>query len=329
MQSTKSEPMVTTTKVLPAMRAKTVEGFEKAAKVTGAAKAKTIAIVADRTTQVTAASAATGAAALGTAGAVSGLFLGGVAGSALGLIPALFTFGLSIPFGAMVGGTCGFVAGGAAGCTAGGACAGAVGYGAYTRREKIQANLKELLTFTHTKARKAKAAVIAQCSVVKSFVAEHLALARNSCQSYAKQAKTEALEMIKQVKGKATTLASDPTAQVTAASATVGAMACGTGAAGVGFVAGGLLGGAVGLVPAIFTFGLSIPIGFAIGSSCGLATGAAVGGVGGLVGGGMAGYGTYTRRAAIKGGVDAAVTKVSTCKDYVKCRFVAATGGTD
>ena len=51
----------------------------------------------------------------------------------MGLLPALFTFGLSIPFGAVVGGGCGMVIGGTVGSAVGGTGGGAVGYSVYTR----------------------------------------------------------------------------------------------------------------------------------------------------------------------------------------------------
>merc|ERR1712113_1199502 len=59
---------------------------------------------------------------------------------------------------------------------------------------------------------------------------------------------------------------------------------------GTGAVSGGLVGAALGLVPAVFTFGLSIPVGAALGGGTGLCIGSAVGGTAGFVGGGIAGY---------------------------------------
>jgi len=73
---------------------------------------------------------------LGTGGAATGLVAGGVAGAAVGLVPAAFTFGLSIPFMAIIGGACGLTAGAAAGGTTG-AIAGAGGYKVYAKREDI------------------------------------------------------------------------------------------------------------------------------------------------------------------------------------------------
>lgn len=88
---------------------------------------------------------------------------------------------------------------------------------------------------------------------------------------------------------------SDPRAKVTAASAVGGAVAVGTTGGSVGLVSGGLLGAACGLVPAVFTFGLSIPVGAAIGSTVGLGVGATLGGTSGFVGGGTLGYKIYGR----------------------------------
>merc|ERR1712039_449626 len=65
----------------------------------------------------------------GTAGGVTGLATGGTIGAAIGLVPALFTFGLSIPIGAAIGSGCGLVGG------------GAVGYGAFTKRDEIKTGL--------------------------------------------------------------------------------------------------------------------------------------------------------------------------------------------
>uniref|UniRef100_A0A7S2M4P8 Transmembrane protein n=1 Tax=Zooxanthella nutricula TaxID=1333877 RepID=A0A7S2M4P8_9DINO len=89
----------------------------------------------------------------------------------------------------------------------------------------------------------------------------------------------------------------DPRAQVTAASAVGGAVALGTGGGATGLVSGGLMGAACGVVPALFTFGLSIPIGAAIGGGVGLCTGATLAGTAGLLGGGTVGYHAYGRES--------------------------------
>merc|ERR1712217_683621 len=63
------------------------------------ASTKAIAIGKDPTFQVTSASAVAG----GVFGGVVGSTVGTVTGAAIGLIPAVFTFGLSIPVGATMG----------------------------------------------------------------------------------------------------------------------------------------------------------------------------------------------------------------------------------
>lgn len=93
--------------------------------------------------------------------------------------------------------------------------------------------------------------------------------------------------------------ASNPKLRTSAASAAGGAVLVGAGGGAAGFAAGGFMGAAVGVVPALFTFGLSIPIGAAIGSGAGLCAGTAVGGFVGLVGGGTAGYGYATCRDSL------------------------------
>merc|ERR1719384_102131 len=72
-------------------------------------------VVSDKGVQATAASAVGGGAVLGAGGAATGLAVGGVVGAVVGVVPAIFTFGLSIPFCAVVGGGCGLAAGAVAG----------------------------------------------------------------------------------------------------------------------------------------------------------------------------------------------------------------------
>merc|ERR1712187_132000 len=81
-----------------------------------------------------------------------------------------------------------------------------------------------------------------------------------------------------------------------------------------GLATGATIGAAVGVVPAIFTLGLSIPVGAAIGGSIGAATGGSIGfGTGGVLG-----YGIFTKRREIK---DAA----SSVKGFVKSKTEKAT----
>jgi len=83
--------------------------------------------VTDRSVQVTAVGAVGGAASMGVSGGAAGLATGSVIGAACGLPAAFFTFGLSIPIAAAVGGATGLcagaVTGGAVGLVGGGATA--------------------------------------------------------------------------------------------------------------------------------------------------------------------------------------------------------------
>lgn len=69
-----------------------------------------------------------GAAALGAGGASVGAVAGGAFGAVCGVVPALFTLGLSIPCGAVLGGISGLCMGAATGSTAGFLCGAKAGY---------------------------------------------------------------------------------------------------------------------------------------------------------------------------------------------------------
>uniref|UniRef100_A0A7S4SD86 Uncharacterized protein n=1 Tax=Alexandrium monilatum TaxID=311494 RepID=A0A7S4SD86_9DINO len=94
-------------------------------------------VAADERFQVSVASAASGALVLGASGGAVGLTTGSVVGAAIGFVPAPFTFGLSIPISAAIGGTAGLTIGTAVGGTVGAVSGGAVGYGVYTKKEDI------------------------------------------------------------------------------------------------------------------------------------------------------------------------------------------------
>merc|ERR1711870_215708 len=126
---------------LGAMRASVVAQTQNA---TAIAKRKMSALTTsgmqvakDPKSQATAAGAAVGGVALGGAGGAVGLTTGAIAGGVVGIAPALFTFGLSIPFCAVIGGGVGVCAGTAVGGTTGAVGGGAVGYGVYGKRTEI------------------------------------------------------------------------------------------------------------------------------------------------------------------------------------------------
>merc|ERR1712203_249538 len=123
-------------------------------------------------------------------------------------------------------------------------------------------------------------------------------------------------------------LATNPQAQVTAASAIVGAGTFGAVGGGVGLVGGGAVGAAVGVPAAIFTFGLSIPFCATVGAVVGGGTGATVGGTTGLVTGGAAGYQVYAHKEGIKDGaanvINTGKAKVATSTEFVRTRVSSA-----
>jgi len=119
-------------------------------------------------------------------------------------------------------------------------------------------------------------------------------------------------------------LVSQKSFQATAGSAAGGAVTMGAGGGATGLVAGGAVGALAGVPLALFTFGLSIPIGAVLGGGTGLVAGAATGATAGAVGGGAVGYGAYTKKDEIAGAAKLAQSKVSDGANFVKCK---ASGG--
>merc|ERR1712176_109689 len=109
-----------------------------------------------------------------------------------------------------------------------------------------------------------------------------------------------------------------PAFQVTAGSAAGGAVLLGAGGGAAGLTTGAVVGGAVGIVPAIFTLGLSIPAGAAVGGGVGLCVGTVSGGSAGALIGGSVGYGGYTKRAEIRNGMKAVKDKAGSLVQRVK-----------
>lgn len=96
------------------------------------------AFILNGQTQAVAAGATSGAVIGGTGAGAAGLITGSVAGAMCGVVPAAFTLGLSIPLGAMAGGSAGLFAGAAAGGSAGLLGGGAAGYTAYVWRDALR-----------------------------------------------------------------------------------------------------------------------------------------------------------------------------------------------
>jgi len=219
-----------------------------------------------------------GALCVGSAGAIVGVATGGTLGTVVGTVPALFTFGLSIPTGAVIGAVGGISLGAAAGGTGGFMGAAISGSAmAYYRRE-----LRYGAVYTVSRL-----SDIHHVLVVRPVSAVRLTTRRlcTTVHDSADYTKAKA----KSVGATVRDIASNSCIQATAVGAGVGAATLGTAGATCGVLAGGAVGVAVGLVPALFTFGLSIPIGALVGSGTGLCIGGAAGTAAGFAGGGAVG----------------------------------------
>jgi hypothetical protein len=131
-----------------------------------------------------------------------------------------------------------------------------------------------------------QAGVLARVSYTQTKTMDLIADSKAKAKLTFATASTKASELNIKVKD----VAADPKTKTVVAGAATGAAVLGTTGGAVGMASGSIIGAAVGLVPALFTFGLSIPIGAAIGGGTGLCVGTAVGGTTGLVAGGAAGY---------------------------------------
>lgn len=150
---------------------------------------------------------------------------------------------------------------------------------------------KGLKTWGVDTARIVQTAVSAQALALKtstSMAVEDTALKIKEGAAFARCKAGEAADRTKAVAAK-------KSFQTTAASSVGGAVVVGAGAGVTGMATGSVLGAAAGLPLAIFTLGLSIPIGAVIGGGTGLAAGIATGATAGAVGGGAVGYGTYSK----------------------------------
>lgn len=291
-------------KAIQAQLTQTTESVSgKAKTIADNVRQRSVAAAKDRRVQATVASAAGGTVFLGFCGGAVGLVGGGLAGAAVGVPFVLFTFGLSIPFFATVGGgfggAAGVAVGGAAGCTTG----GAAGFTIFAKREQI-AN-----AFGVVRSRLRERALVASAYLNDAY--GHCVARANAGKDFATYATSAGVSATtrktSELAHSGLQIARDPQAQVTAASAAAGGVALGVSGGTVGLVGGGIVGAAVGIVPALFTFGLSIPLFAILGGGSGLCLGTAVGSTVGTVGGGAVGHGVYGKRSEIRTGVSACV----------------------
>lgn len=236
-------------------------------------------------------STSSGVIVLGAAGGAFGVATGVVVGSVAGLAPALATFGLSIPAGAMCGGVAGLLVGSTAGGTAG----GAGGFCLYKYRVQIKDGFVQVKVKAHTFAAdgygKAKGAALSAKLAIRNKATQAREKAEVTI-ALAKEKTGAAAALAKAKAGEVFTMTTSTRTGVSSAMAVLG----GTVGTTAGGICGALAGGAFGVVPAVFTFGLSIPVGAGIG----LMAGATTGGGAGVVGGGAIGFAGFTYRDEIK-----------------------------
>jgi len=120
-------------------------------------------------------------------------------------------------------------------------------------------------------------------------------------------------------------MVSEPSFQAAGVTGAGAAVVLGTGGGAAGLVGGSAVGAALGVLPAIFTFGLSIPVTAAAVGAAGCIAGAVVGSSVGLVGGSVAGYGAYTKRIQIREAATGAWEKAEGSKEVLKAGLVRST----
>jgi hypothetical protein len=273
-----------------------------------------------------------------------------VVGAMVGTVPALLTFGTSIPFGAVVGGALGAPAGACVAGVAGGAAGGLAGHGAYVWRAEIKGGVLRIKVATTQKVKQVSLALTTATDSTRAFTVDRATKTRAfasakalHAQAFTTQKGKQASELALATKRRSYETVTDKRFQVTTASAAGGAVVGGTAGGAVGTVAGAGTGALVGLPAAIFTFGLSIPVCATIGGGIGCVTGATTGGTAGGVAGGATGYHAHKYRKEIAGGAQSAWSKVrngtnklkvkaqdsvAQVSAQVKARMVSGTGGT-
>lgn len=273
-------------------------------------KAQGVTLASDPTACIVLLSGGGGAVIMGACGSVLGLSGGTATGALMGLAPAPLTFGLSVPIGAAVGGSVGACTGTVIGTTSG-FFSGSIGGGlVYAYRVEIKDGVVYLKRLgVRSVVNTARAALdTATCVSVGAIDAadsarQHAVAGLRCAASGASSAGTAAVSTTRLAASKALEVAQDRAFQASAVSAVGGAAVVGTGGCVAGLTVGGAVGAACGVVPALFTFGLSIPVGAAVGSGAGFCIGVTAGSTAGFAGGGAAGYGAYTWRSEICAGV--------------------------
>lgn len=255
-------------------------------------------------------------------------FIGGGAGiaigTAIGCVPALFTFGLSIPVGAVIGGAVGSGLGLAAGGGGGLIVGGAAGHVGHAYRAEIKNGLLYIKTTTGERVVDLRLLCMELVERTKSKACQVTDSARVTTICAHQNAMRHTINFGKN----AHSVVVHPKFQATAASAAGGAVVGGASGGAAGLVTGGTIGAAVGVLPALFTFGLSIPIGAAVGGGAGLCIGTAAGTTTGAAGGGAAGYTAHSYRNEIRSGASSVWTTATTYASMAKAKVAGRIAGT-
>jgi hypothetical protein len=252
------------------------------------ATTQTLAVIKSPQFKTVTISTSAGAVVLGSVGGAFGCASGIVLGGTAGVVPALLTFGLSIPAGAAIGGGMGLCTGAALGGSTGAVGGGVTGYAGYKYRVQIKDGVIFIQTCAVDKVNEAQIKITGIVNGTKIRVKTWTSKSHDEAMKLVRLTQTK----IGKLAEKPIAIARDPKVQVTTAGAAAGTVAGGV----MGGSTGVLAGAAVGLVPALFTFGLSIPVGAAIGGGIGLFAGSGVG----AVGGGAAGFAGYKYRKELK-----------------------------
>jgi len=293
-----------------------------------------IALIKNPQFQTISLSTAGGAVVISTVGGAFGCMTGVVIGAGTGVLPALITFGLSVPIGGVLGGGLGAVTGMMVGAVTGAAAGGTTGFTTYRYRAEIKDGVLYVKTKVSKGALYTKDTVTTTAMNMRGAVektARDADIARKQLvdNSVSNVKNMSALVGTSIFKTKEAVVAAvlDRECQKTACCAVSGAFALGSAGGAAGTVTGATLGMAAGVIPALFTFGLSIPAGAVIGGGMGMAFGGAAGSTAGFAAGGA----SFAYRQEISSGTSRIYGNACDSLSAVKSRaraLVCSTGGT-
>jgi len=258
-----------------------------------------------------------------TTGGTGGALTGAALGTALGTVPAIFTFGLSIPVGGLMGGGIGMTVG----CTAGGTTGCVIGGTSCAYRKQIYS--KAVCTYDGALNSRAAASLFFAKDALMTLLLD--TTLRDLCMGAQRrlgEAASATSEKTKGIGKKSIKVVHDRESQKTIGCAVGGALVVGTASGAAATCAGAAIGAAAGVLPALFTFGLSIPVGAAVGGGMGMTIGSAAGGTVGFAAGGA----SYAYRkefaSSVKNLYSSAYNSVSSVKSRAQ-ELAGSTGETE